>query len=151
MSLEGATERVMEMETVMERILEPGAILEVGMEMGVIMGLEPATGAEMAMDIQMDPEIGMDEFLRTIYYHNLVSTHIPVQYDNSIKFTKITEESHPLYGIRPEPDVFKSHAKLTGVGYGKGSRDDGGNLQGSGTSIEPCGYFDGTSESELPF
>ena len=122
------------------------------MEMGIITGVEPATGVEMAMDIKKDAGTDMDEFLRTIYYHNLVSTHIPLPYDNSIKFTSTPDDPHPLYGIHPAPDVFKAHAKLNGTGYGKGSRDDGGSVsQGSGTSIEPCGYFDGTSDLGLPF
>ena len=93
----------------------------------------------------------MDEFLRTIYYHSLVSTHIQVPYANSIKFTPAPDDAHPLYVIHPEPDVFKTHAKLNGTGYGKGSRDDGGTLQGVGMSMDLCGDPDGTSDLKLPF
>jgi hypothetical protein len=93
----------------------------------------------------------MDEFLRTIYYHSLVSTHIPVPYDNSIKFTPTPDDAHPLYVIHHERDVFKAHAKLNGTGYGKGSRDDCGTSQGAGMSMDVCGHLDGTSDLKLPF
>jgi len=143
-----AMELEMEVEVEVEVELGGGG----GLEMEVEVEVEVAMAMEMEMEVgmAMAMEMVMDEFLRTIYYHNLVSTHIPVPYDHSIKFTSIPD-ANPFESLRPTLDLFQRPSPGQKADYGKGLRDDCGTSQGTGTSIEPCGYFDGTSDLRLPF
>jgi len=80
-----------------------------------------------------------DDFLRTVYYHNLTPIHIAVHYDYSLNLNTFNRDMGSLEENLSDPGEGDGYSDEYGEGDGKGAGDSYGYLTGNG-----YGYGDGS-------